>query len=179
VNQPQQQPQPKGIQYGENTLFLCLDDDHEYETARAYLKNYPGTKASLLREIPIARLTRDHVIIPIFRPRGVGDAADFESWQTERVGPREALKKASRETLAKAIVETRPLAMKDYWRAGAAQNTGIGNAFQMVSGQVVTLLLCNATTQAMSDAVEDKAQGGDPPSIQPSGLRVGHLKLGW
>lgn len=160
--QTQTQQKEKGVQHSAEALFLCVDEEHEYRIAAAYVREkYGATPASLVREIPVDRLQPQHVIIPLFRARGSTPAL-----VTESEGKRELVRPTPLKEMVPEVIEGRPIYIKDSWTVLSSAGTGI--AFSSVSGEVQLNKLCNAVS----------AQLQDPICIQPSGLRIRHLKLG-
>jgi hypothetical protein len=158
----QTQQKKDGVQYSESTLFLCVDDEHEYRIAQAYLKEkYPGTPASLVRAIPVDRLQPQHVIIPLYRTRGCTPAL-----VTETEGKAERVKHTPIKEMVGEVFEAKHVNVKDCWTVLSAAGSGI--AFSSVSGQVAMNKLCNMVSALLQD----------PICIQPSGIRIRHLKIG-
>jgi hypothetical protein len=158
----QAQTQTKGVQHSESTLFLCSDDEHEYKIAVGYVKEkYPGSLASVVREIPVDRLQSVHVIVPLFRPRGCTDAM-----VTKDEGRREIVRPTPLKDMIPEVVEAKPLHVKDYWTV--LSGAGQGVAFASVAGAVSVNKLFGALSERLEDPITIKGWRAD----------VRHLKIG-
>ena len=155
MNQPQQ-TKDKGIQYGENTLFLCPDDEYELLFAKTYLaKKYNGTPAGLYTELPIDSLNSSHTIIPLMRPKGSSQAV-----KTEVVEGRENLIPADPDKAAREVWEGAPVAVSDHWTAAsktAKRQNGLGNG----------LVLGAVNVRSLFAALSDEECRRDPWCVKP------------
>lgn len=103
------EPEPT---HTERTYFLAIDDAHELNIAKAYVKaKYPNTLAKITNQLPLPRLGKDFVIIPLIRGEDRSPAVQEDRHQngSSRVTHRRPLE------LISEVRECKPLNVADYW----------------------------------------------------------------
>lgn len=139
------------------TYFLYFPDDYEKEVARLYLaEKYPRSSAKKLGELQVNRLTDQHTLILLTRPRPTAASTPHKN----QMGVIEFTRHEP-ETKVKEIRESKPIVCKDFWQEG--------NEDSMVDGTLNTHLFLEAVSKAASPLTINWHPDQNP----------GVLKLSW
>lgn len=120
------------------TYFLYLPDDYEREVMRLYLaQKYPTTTARRVGEMQVNRLTDQHNVIVLSRPKPTASS-------TPRKNQMGAVEFEHHEPKTKLpeVRESKPIFCRDFWIEG--------NEDSMVDGTLDTHLFLAAVSKAAS-----------------------------
>jgi hypothetical protein len=96
------------------TYFLYLPDDYEKEVMRLYLlQKYPNSQARKVGEMQVNRLTDQHQVIILTRPKPTPDKTPYKD-------PMGSVQYTLHEPKSKLseIRESKPIFCKDFWTEG-------------------------------------------------------------
>lgn len=182
MSQPQQQqaqqrkePEPPRRELNELTVFLCLEGEHEANIARAYMQaTYPGSKARLVQELRLDRLTERHTVIALWRDR---DCTPPVLAIRDEVSGGRGLELRDPHTLVKEVLEGKPIACKDYWGdASEVDDDGFGMS-SMTDGELQTGAFMNELGTSMGKCWVANKRAREP-AILKRGTDQRVLKLG-
>ena len=111
MTQTQNQNQTKETDKYENVYFLVIDDNGpEEQLIREHLRQkYPGTKAKVVTELKLQRLTDRHLVVPCFR-RPPNMHPGFTM-------PKDGMGMRVANPSQEPVSEGKPVVVKDYWNA--------------------------------------------------------------
>jgi hypothetical protein len=120
------------------TYFLYLPNDFDKEVMRLYLQEkYPNSLARKVGEMQVNRLTEQHAVIVLTRPRPTADKTPFKN----QMGTVEYTLHPAEEKI-REVRESKPIFCKEFWHEG--------NEDSMIDGALDTHLFLGAVSVAAS-----------------------------
>lgn len=146
-------------------FYLAMDDVYESAIADAWAKQHGK---SLVKHIPLERLTMEMVIVPVVRPYETKTPMLQEVWD-----PSEQLKKSRRVPAAELtgeLVECKPVRVSDFW-TGSPGRTSTDAFAELLMGKLDTSGFVNALGEStLAQGVHPRTHHGEDNKI---------LKLTW
>ena len=163
--QQQQQSQPRKDLPSEFHVYVCLEGEFEAHIARAYMqKTYPGSKARLVQELRLHNLSRQHIVIALWRDRGCTTAVFAP--RDEQSGAR-GLEIREPETLIGEVLEGKPLHVKDFWGEGAESDDELSMT-ALTDGELDRNAFLQALGTSMSKCHVSQRRAKEPAIIKRS-----------